>query len=99
MSSVVLLGLALLGMLLLGRKQSSRFFLYLIMVSSSLFFLVGDEMVKTRLLFNLPVGLYAAVGFCWLQRRWSVAWSKRVFVSYVVLSLCVFLFGSLANLR
>jgi len=99
MSGVVLLGLALLGVLLLGRGQVSRFFLFLFMFASSLVFLVGNETIKTRLLFNLPVGLYAAVGFYWLQGRWSVAWSKRVFVLYVVLSFCVFLLGSLANLR
>ena len=99
MSGVVLMGLALLGMFLLDRRRDSRLFLFLLMVASSLVFLVGNETIKTRLLFNLPVGLYAAVGFCWLEGHWSETWSKRVFISYVVLSLCAFLFGSLANLR
>jgi len=98
MSSVVLLGLSVLGVYLLeGRSISNRFLLVMPVVSSFLFF-VGDETIKTRLLFNLPLGMYAALGFHFLVREGRVDDFRRTLIIFVVLSMGVYVFRSFTNL-
>jgi len=97
-SCVVLLGLSALGVYLLeGRGLPDRFLIVLPAVSSLLFF-IGDGTIKTRLLFNVPLGLYAALGFHSLVREERVDIFKGPLVTFVVLSMGVYLFRSLANL-
>ena len=97
-SCVVLLGLSVVGVYLMkGRGFSDQFLLVLPAVSSLLFF-IGDEVIKTRLLFNVPLGLYAAFSFCLFLREERVDGVRGGLVSFVVLSMVVYLFRSLANL-
>lgn len=67
------------------------------LLSSSLIFLIGDSTIKSRLLYNLPIGVFAAMGLGalerWAERR--LRWALRVFVT---LSSVVYLLRSLANL-
>jgi len=97
-SCVVLLGLSVVGVYLMrGGGFPDRFFMVLPAVSSLLFF-IGDEVIKTRLLFNVPLGLYAALGFRLFLREERVDEYRGGLVSFVVLSIMVYLFRSLANL-
>ena len=97
-SCVVLLGLSVVGVYLMkGRGISDRFLMVLPAVSSLLFF-IGDEVIKTRLLFNVPLGLFAAFGFCFFLREGHVDGVRGGLVSFVVLGTVVYLFRSMANL-
>lgn len=98
MSNLVLLGLTVVGVYLLGRRGVSEVFFTVFLAATSLLFLVGDETIKSRLLYNVPIGLLAALGFTeFLQKKWGRDF-KRAFILFVVLSLTVYLFRSLANL-
>ena len=97
-SCVVLLGLSIVGVYRIeGRGFSDRFLLVLPAVSSLPFF-IGDEVIKSRLLFNVPFGLYAAFGFCLFLREERVDDFRGGLISFIVLGIVVYLFRSLANL-
>lgn len=98
MSGIVLLGLAVAGVYLLRRKAVAEAYLTAFMAATSLLFLVGDEAITSRLLYNVPVGLFTALGFASMG-RWKVGGDlKGVTVLFVVLNSMVYLFQSSANL-
>ena len=96
-SSVVLLGLCVVGIGVLGRFGFSGMYFSVFPAVSSLLFLIGNEAIKSRLLFNVPLGLYAAYGFVWLSER-CADYFEGTLKSFVVLNVAVYLFRSLANL-
>lgn len=97
-SCVVLLGLSVVGVYLVkGGGFPDRFLMVLPAVSSLLFF-IGDEVIKTRLLFNISLGLYAAFGFRFFLREERVDGVRGGLISFVVLGMVAYLFRSLANL-
>ena len=98
MSNLVLLGLAIVGVYLMGRRDVPEVYLRVFMLATSLLFLVGDETIKSRLLYNVPVGMFAAYGFISFLRRRDAHDFKHAFIGFVVLSVVVYLFRSLANL-
>lgn len=71
MSGIVLLGLAVVGVYLLRRKAVVEAYLTAFMAATSLLFLVGDEAIKSRLLYNVPVGLFSAIGLASMD-SWKV---------------------------
>jgi len=98
MSSVVLLGLAVAGVYLLAGRRVPEVFLQVFMAATSLLFLVGDETIKSRLLYNVPIGVFASLGLLSLLGRNEAAGFRKEFTLFVVLNLIVYLFRSLANL-
>jgi len=69
LSNVVLMVLAAVGLFLLGRKDSWEVYVYALVFLSSIVFLFGDGVVKTRLIFNVPFGFFAALGLDSLRER------------------------------
>ncbi|MDP6457764.1 MAG: hypothetical protein QGF78_00295 [Candidatus Bathyarchaeota archaeon] len=97
-SCVVLLGLSVVGVYLMkGGGFAGRFFMVLPAVSS-LLFLIGDEVIKTRLIYNLPLGLYAALGFHLFFRGKRIDGYLAGLATFIVLAILVYSFRSLANL-
>jgi len=98
LSVVVLIGLAVLGVYLSGLGGFSEIYLTVFPVATSLLFLIGNGTIKSRLLYNVPIGLFAAIGMSSLL-RWKVKDNfKKCMIFFVVLNLVVYLFRSLANL-
>jgi len=97
LSVVVLLFFAILGVYLLRPTGIPRLYFTLFLAVTSLLFLIGDRTIKSRLLYNIPDGLFAAYGFLWLIKRRDLAF-KYVFTTFSVLNMAVYLFRSLANL-
>ena len=98
MSSLVLLGLAVVGVYFLERRDVPEVYFRVLMLATSLLFIVGDETIKSRLLYNVPIGLFAASGLVSFLRRRVTRDYKNVFASFVTLSMVAYLFRSLANL-
>lgn len=96
-SNLVLLGLAIFGVLLLRFRSFFEFYLGVFLGLSSLGFIIGDAMIKSRLLYNFPIGYLAALGFNAVITRKDKTF-RRVFTFFVVSSMMVYLFRSLANL-
>ena len=98
MSSAVLLGLSVLGAYLLGRQLFPGLYFRVLLAVTSILFLIGNEAIKSRLLFNVPFGLFAASGLVFLLEQERMDDYRGGLASFVALSMVVYLFRSLANL-
>ena len=98
LSVVVLLGLAVVGVYLWRSGGVPGLYFNVFFAVTSALFLIGDETIKGRLLFNVPVGLFAALGFT-LILRWRCGEDvKKAFTLFVVSNSSAYLLRSLANL-
>lgn len=97
-SVFVLFCLAVIGVYLNGLCEFSEIYFTILPAITSLPFLIGDEAIKSRLLYNIPVGLFAAIGFSNFL-RWKAKGNLMYYLtSFIVLNLTVYMFRSLANL-
>ena len=97
-SNVLLISLSLIGVYLLKRGVVAERFFVVYCVASSLVFLVGDDSIKARLLYNLPFALFSGVGLHWLLDSYKFVGYRKYVFSSVVLSSLVYLFRCLGNL-
>jgi len=97
-SVIVLVGLAVHGVYLIRVREFPDIYFTVFPAVTSLLFLIGDETIKSRLLYNVPVGLFAAIGMSHLSRGKFNDNFRKCFILFVVLNLTVYLFRSLANL-
>jgi len=98
LSYMILLSLALIGFYLLDRKNINELYLTVFMALTSIFFLIGNYTIKSRLLYNIPVGLFASLGFNSIIRLNINENFKKVLITFVILTFIVYLFRSLANI-
>jgi hypothetical protein len=70
-SNLVLILLAIVGVCVVEGERRWVVFVSALVFLSSLVFLFGDAVVKTRLLYNVPLQLYAAVGLDSVKERSS----------------------------
>lgn len=97
-SNVLLLCLATVGAYIMNRNEIHEKFLTILLALTSLVFLIGDETIKSRLLFNIPIGLFAALGFLYIHQRFQDRNLKYAFTFFTGSSMLVYFFQSLANL-
>jgi len=97
MSNIILISLIILGIYILRDYIIPELFLIFVIAVASIIFLVGDYNIKNRLLYNLPIGLFASRGYYWLLERKCFKNFKNVLSLYVVLIMILYLFRSLAN--
>ena len=97
-SVVFLVGLAVLGVYIIEISEFSEIYFIVFLAVTSFLFMISDEMIKSRLLYNVPIGLFAAIGMSGLYRKEFNANLKKCFILFVILNLIVYLFRSLANL-
>ena len=96
-SAMVLVVLATLGMYKREFRRVPVVYFNVFLVVTSLLFMIGDDTIKSRLLYNVPVGLFAAVGFSSLLRLNVEINFKKYLIYFIILNLLVYLFRSLAN--
>lgn len=89
-SNLLLMGLAVLGLYVLGRERSWEVYVCTLVFLSSIVFLFSGGVVKTRLIFNVPFGFFAALGLDSLRKR-----SGPVLPFFVVVYSLFYLFVSL----
>lgn len=98
LSVVILIGLAVLGVYLIEISKFSKIYFAVVPITISFVFIIGSGFFKSRLLYNISIGLFAAIGMSSLS-RWKFKDNlKKCFILFVVLNLTVYLFRSLANL-
>jgi hypothetical protein len=94
MSNLLLLGLALLGLYYLSyRELADEYFRWFIFLTS-LVFILSTVDNKSRLLYNIPFGLYASMG---LQKA-STWMDARIVKGSALLYSAAYLFMCLENL-
>ena len=97
-SNVILIILAMVSIFAIKLRNVPEFYLWILMVATSAILLVSDEVVKSRLLYNIPIGVLAALGYVTILQLASSDKLKLSFTSFISLSMIVYLFRSLANI-
>ena len=97
-SNVILIVLALVSIFAMKLRNVPEFYLWILMVATSAILLISDEVVKSRLLYNIPIGVLAALGYVTILQLVSSDKLKLSFTSFISLSMAVYLFRSLANI-
>lgn len=92
-----LLVFSIIGYYLVGNDGDSKHYLHFFMFLSTVLYLVGNEILKSRVLYNLPIGFFAAFGYVYLRGLLGGSVRRRVDL-YIVLLLLVNLFRSVINL-
>jgi len=98
LSYMILLSLALIGVYLIDRKNINELYLTVFMALTSMFFLIGNYTIKSRLLYNVPIGVFASLGFNSIIRLNISEDLKKILITFVILTFTLYLFRSLANL-
>jgi len=96
-ANIILLALSIITIFLLKNSSVSEVFLTGFLAVSSLPFLFGDSNIKSRLMYNIPVGLYVAYSFNWLtgQKNKYLKFSSSFFV---LSSMIVYIIRTMANI-
>jgi len=98
LSYVILLSLALIGFYLMDRENINELYLMVFLALTSIFFLIGNHTIKSRLLYNIPIGIFASLGFNSIIRLNMSEDLKKILITFVIVTFTVYLFRSLANL-
>ena len=104
LSNNIIIFFSIIGSNLLNINVLLELYFIIFFIVSSLLFLIGDAMIKSRLLYNLPFGIFASYGFIWLKTHLKMNKPKNpvilldIFNSFIVLNMVTYLFRSLANL-
>ena len=96
-ANIILLGSSITALCLLKRSRISHIFLIVLLAVTSLPFLFCDAKLKSRLIYNIPIGLYTAYSFNWLigQKNKDFKLSLSFFVFS---SMIAYFFRSIANI-
>jgi len=97
-SNFILLILSIVWIFIFRQTFTQKGCLITILIVSSLTFLFNDAMIKSRLLYNIPIGLYTAYSFVWLNKQRKIGDFKLYLNLFVLFNMIVYLFRSLANI-
>ncbi|MFX0207960.1 MAG: hypothetical protein ACFFDT_18385, partial [Candidatus Hodarchaeota archaeon] len=97
-SNVIILIISIIGILIVRQISNLKGWLIHILIVSSLLFLLNDAMIKSRLIYNTPMGLYMAYGFVWLNKQSKIDDFKLYWNLFIIFTMIVYLFRSLANI-
>lgn len=98
LAMALLWGLCVAGVLILKEENISELFFLVFLVLSSLLFLVGDDTIKSRLVFNIPVGFLSSCGFLYFQNTIRLKKIRYTSSFYIITSTITYLFRTLANI-
>jgi len=96
-SNYLLFGLSAVGLWGFEPESDGEKYLWVLLILSSLIFLVSDEILKSRILFNLPYGLFSAIGLKKLMNHEQFDRNKTIFLALVVIMQLVYLLRSLVH--
>ena len=98
LTSLPLLALALIGLWRIKGKNLPNTLILLFVAMTSAVYLVGDVVTKSRLLYNVPIGILAAYGLIYLDDVIVDNRVKLLITGTVVITLLTYLFRGLATL-
>jgi len=96
-STYIIFILSLIGLLFIKKHHSNNFF-YVFIAVNSLPFILGNESIKARLLYNTPIGVYAMIGLYACTRNISQQKTYKLFILFITINLINNLFRSLINI-
>jgi hypothetical protein len=98
LNNIPLLTLAAIGLIRARERNVSNLILWTLTGATSVAYLVGDVIVKCRVLYNIPIGVLAAYGVFYIDELEIDNRLKLVLKATIVVTLLSYLFRDLANL-
>ncbi|MCX6656275.1 MAG: hypothetical protein NTY03_14310, partial [Candidatus Bathyarchaeota archaeon] len=98
LTNMPLLTLAAVGLVRARERTIPNLILWVLTGSTSFVYLIGDTVIKSRLLYNIPVGILAAYSLFYIDELQVDGKLKKMLKAAIVVSLVSYLFRDLANL-
>ena len=97
-SNTVFIGIALLGFYLFNERMHFKLFLIILLMTSFIYYLMVDGSAQTKLLYNIPLSVYGALGILFIVRDIVIERRKKIMVlSFLIIYMMVYFFRSLGN--
>jgi hypothetical protein len=96
--NMVSLCLIIVGILNLRFNKIQERYLIIFMAATSAIFLVMATVIKSRLFYNIPVGVLSALGLNHILNRIKNITLQKSLIYFIILNFSVYLFRGLANL-
>lgn len=96
--NIVSLCLMIVGILNLRFDKIQEQYLTIFMAATSAIFLIMATIIKSRLFYNIPVGVLSALGLKHILNRIKNITLQKSLIYFIILNLSVYLFRGLANL-
>lgn len=98
LSVTILLCIAAYGVYKLKRSDSFHIFLTILLVVSSFYYFMADCVIQSRIVYNIPFGVFTALGVASII-RWKVNNNfKKIFVLFIFLYMVVYMLRSMGNI-
>lgn len=98
LSNLILIVLAIIGVYYLDVDKIGDSILFFLLTASAPLYLIGNKALKSRLLLNQPIGIIAAIGLVSILRNSKYRENSREIHFFVLVSMIVYLFRSIANI-
>jgi hypothetical protein len=98
LSNLVVMGLAIIGLYKMKLEDVMGKYFIGFLFLTSLFYLIGDQSIKCRLFYNIPIGLFASLGFVGFYKSQNIKFFKYSFCSYIVLYSLTYFFRIINNI-
>jgi len=98
LSNTIFLCLAAYGIYKLNRRDSYSTFLTLLIILSSIYYFTSNKVIQSRILYNIPFGVYTAQGVNGILSSQVNENIKKISIIFIIMSSVVYLLRSLGNL-
>jgi len=98
LSVTILFCIAAYGVYKLKRSDSFHIFLTILLVVSSFYYFMADGVIQSRILYNIPFGVFTALGVVSILRCKINNDFKKIFISFLFLYMVVYMLQSMGNI-
>lgn len=98
LTNMPLLALAALGIVRAKEKTVPNMLLWTFLAMTSSVYLIGDLVIKSRVLFNIPIGIFASYGILYLDNLIIDSKLRKATITTIAITLIAYLFRDLSNL-
>jgi hypothetical protein len=93
----VLIIFALYALINLNKAKMEEYYLSLFMFSTSIIWVIGNAVIKDRLLYNSPIWLLSSFGLLKILRDSKYGYTEKMFTIFLVIMQVTYAFRGLAN--
>jgi hypothetical protein len=98
LTNMPLLTLTVIGLVRTRERTIPNLILWVLVGATSAVYLIGNTIINSRLLYNIPIGILAAYGVLYIGELQVDERLKKMLKAVILVSLLSYLFRDLANL-
>jgi len=98
LTNMPLLALAALGIVRTKEKTVPNILLWTLLAMTLSVYLIGDLVIKSRVIFNIPIGIFASYGILSLDNLIIDSKLRKATITTIAITLIAYLFRDLSNL-